>query len=256
MPKNPRKKAESPELRRTRRELAAMRARYVDLYDLAPAGLFTLDAKGRMLEANLTVAAMLGVEKSALLKNPLDEFVYAEDRGLFQRFFKRLPAKDAPPSVELRLRRAIAPPFWARLELTLGHTENGTLLYRVVMTDVTERVQAQADLLSLRAAVDQAHDGIAVADLEGRLLFANLAWAKMHGYTQEELLGRPLSISHTKEQLEKDVIPFNKKVLSEGSWAGEVGHVRRDGTTFTCWMSTVLLHDAAGKVTGIVGLAD
>lgn len=256
MPKKPRKKAAPPELSRLRRELAALRARYVDLYDLAPAGLFTLDAKGRVLEANLTVAAMLGVEKTALLKKPLGEFVHAEDRGLFSRFFKRLPAKDASPSVELRLRRAIAPLFWARLELTLGHGAEGSLLYRVVMTDVTARVQAQADLLRLRAAVDQAHDGIAIADLEGRLQFANLAWARMHGYAPDELLGRPLSISHTQEQLEKDVIPFNKKVLSQGSWAGEVGHVRRDGTTFTCWMSTVLLRDAEGKVTGLVGLAD
>jgi PAS domain S-box-containing protein len=78
----------------------------------------------------------------------------------------------------------------------------------------------------------------------------------MHGYEPEELLGKPMAISHTPEQMERVVLPFNKHVLSAGSWAGEVGHVRRDGTTFTCWMSTVLLHDADGKVTGLVGLAD
>jgi len=92
--------------------------------------------------------------------------------------------------------------------------------------------------------------------MEGRLQFANQAWAKMHGYTPEELLGRPLSIGHTKEQLENDVLPFNKNVLAHGSWAGEVGHVRKDGTTFLCWMSTVLLHDSTGKPTGLVGIAD
>ena len=85
--------------------------------------------------------------------------------------------------------------------------------------------------------------------------FSNQAWARMHGYTPDELVGLPLSIGHTPEQLERDVVPFNKKVLSEGSWAGEVGHVRRDGTTFTCWMSTVLLKDPAGKVTGLIGMA-
>lgn len=244
------------ELSQVKRELAALRKRYVDLYDLAPVGLFTLCAKGRIMEANLTVASMLGVEKAFLIKRTLGEFVHPEDRDLYQRFFKRFPAKDAPHSVELRMRRAIAAPFCARLELTLGHDADGSLLYRVVLSDVTERVRTQTDLLRLRAAVDQAHDGLAIADMEGRLQFANRAWAKMHGYSPEELRGQPMSISHTADQMERDVIPFNKKVLSEGSWAGEVGHVRRDGTVFTCWMSTVVLRDAEGEVTGLVGLAD
>lgn len=250
------RKSPATELSRVKAELAAMRARYFDLYDLAPVGLLALSAKGVILEANLAVASMLGVEKALLLKRPLSKFVHAEDRESFLSLMKKLPSKEAPPFFELRMRRAIAPPFWARLERTLGHDADGALLHRVVMSDVSERVRAQDDLLRVRAAVDQAHDGIAVADMEGRLQFANRAWATMHGYEPEELLGQPMSISHTAEQMERDVIPFNKKVLSEGSWAGEVGHVRRDGTAFTCWMSTVLLHDADGKVTGLVGLAD
>ncbi|MBI2385553.1 MAG: PAS domain S-box protein [Elusimicrobia bacterium] len=243
------------ELSRTKRDLAALRERYVNLYDLAPVGLFTLSATGRILEANLTVAAMLGVEKDLLLKRPLGAFVDPEDRGAFRRTFRKFPSKEAPPYFELRMRRAAAP-FWARLERTLGHDSRGALLYRVVMSDVSERVRTQTDLLRLRAAVDQAHDGLAIADMEGRLRFVNRAWGKMHGYAPDEMTGQPMEISHTPEQMERDVLPFNKKVLGEGSWAGEVGHVRRDGTTFTCWMSTVLLHDAEGKVTGLVGLAD
>lgn len=244
------------ELSRVKRELASLRERYFNLYDLAPVGILTLDAKGVVHEANLAVGKMLGVEKRLVLERSLAEFVHPEDRDLYSRFFKRFPAKDAATAIELRMRRAIAAPFCARLELTLGHDAGGALLYRVVMNDVTERVRTQTDLLRLRAAVDQAHDGLAIADMEGRLQFANSAWAKMHGYAPDELRGQPMSISHTADQMEREVIPFNKKVLSEGSWAGEVGHVRRDGTVFTCWMSTVVLRDAEGEVTGLVGLAD
>jgi PAS domain S-box-containing protein len=251
----PRKPSSAAELARAKRELSALRERYFNLYDLAPVGLFTLSAKGLIQEANLAVASMLGVEKAALLKRPLSEYVHPEDRDLFLRAFKAFSAKNSPAALEVRMRRAIAAPFWARLEPALGHGSDGALLYRVVMSDVSERVAAQNDLTRLRAAVDQAHDGLAIVDMEGRLQFANLAWAAMHGYSKDELLGQPISISHTKEQLEREVIPFNKKVLSEGSWSGEVGHVRRDGTVFTCWMSTVLLHDADGKVTGLVGQA-
>jgi len=232
-----------------------MKARYFNLYDLAPAGIFTLSEKGLIQEANLTVAAQLGVEKDLLLKRPLSGFVHPEDKDLFFQHYKQFLAKAAPPSLELRMLRAGAAPFWARIELTLGFSPGSTLLCRAVLSDITEHVRAQEDLLRLRAAVDHAHDGIAIADMEGRLQFVNLAWAKMHGCSKEELVGQPMSISHTKEQMEKDVIPFNKKALALGSYAGEVGHVHKDGTTFTCWMSTALLHDADDKVTGLIGMA-
>lgn len=243
------------ELRRTKRELASMRARYIQLYDLAPAGLFTLSEAGVILEANLTVASLLGVPKALLLKRPLSEFLHPDDREPFAGHARRFLAKKARPSVELRALRTDAPPFWARLDLTLGH-DDGALLFRVVMSDVTQRVEAQADLLRLRAAVDHAHDGIAVADMDGRLQFVNKAWAAMHGRTQEELVGRPMEISHTAEQMTRDVLPFNEQVLAKGSWAGEVEHVRKDGETFPCWMSTVLLLDSDGEPSGLVGMAD
>jgi PAS domain S-box-containing protein len=242
------------ELETVRAELEDARRQYFDLYDLAPAGIFTLDEAGGILKANLTVAAQFGVKRDVLAKRPLGEYIHPEDRDLFRRHYEKFTAKNAAAAIELRMLRADSSFFWARLELTLGYDSDGALLCRAVLSDVTERVRTQVDLLRLRAAVDQAHDGLAVADMQGRIQFVNRVWAKEHGYTKEELLGKPLSIFHTKEQLEKDVIPFNKNVLALGSWVGEVGHVHRNGTTFTRWMSTVLLHDADDKVTGFVGM--
>lgn len=246
----------SVRLRRAESELASMRERYFDLYDLAPAGIFTLSETGVIQEANLTLATLLGIERSLLAKRPLVDFVHPQERGRFEEHCRLFLKKQATPHIELRMQRARPPEFWARLEMTLGHDADGGVLCRVVMNDVTERVRAQADLLRLRAAVDHAHDGIAIADMEGRLQFSNLAWAEMHGYSPAELIGKPLSISHTEKQMEEEVLPFNKKVLTLGSWASEIGHVRRNGETFACWMSTVVLRDADGQAVGLIGMAD
>lgn len=255
MPKKP-KKSPVSELRKTKRALTAMRERYFNLYDLAPAGIFTLNKTGIILESNLTVSTLLGVKKDLLLKHPLSGFIHPVNRALFSQHCTKFLTRKKQSAIILRMLRENSDPFWARLEMTLGYDADGALLYRVVLSDIDELMKTRLELLSLRAAVDHAHDGIAVADLEGRLQFANQAWAKMHGYTPGELLGKPLSMGHTKDQLKNDVIPFNKNVLAHGTWAGEVGHVRKDGTTFPTWMSTVLLKDAEGNPTGLVEMAD
>jgi PAS domain S-box-containing protein len=96
---------------------------------------------------------------------------------------------------------------------------------------------------------------MAIADLEGRLLFANQAWVQMHGYKSKgELIGRHLKIFHSQEQLERDVIPFNQKVVENGFNTGEVGHIRKDGTPFPTLMTTTLLRDEAGKPIGLAGI--
>jgi len=108
----------------------------------------------------------------------------------------------------------------------------------------------------LSSAVEQCFEGIAVADMEGKLVYVNPAWAKMHGYESgEQLIGSPLKISHNDEQLKNDVLPFNEIVKEKGAHTGEVGHIRRDGTPFPTLMTTTLLKDGQGRPVAILGMA-
>lgn len=61
---------ENLELRRSLQTIEEARAVLADLYDYAPIGFVTLDEKGCILRMNLTVARMLGRERSGLLGQP------------------------------------------------------------------------------------------------------------------------------------------------------------------------------------------
>ncbi len=109
--------------------------------------------------------------------------------------------------------------------------------------DITDRMRAEEALLSLKRSIDQAIGGISRADMNGTIVFANKAWAKMHGYEVNEIIGKPLSIFHTQAQMESEVNPFNKNVIESGAYAAEIGHARKDGTIFITWMEATMVKD-------------
>jgi PAS domain S-box-containing protein len=189
------------ELRRAQVELEAARARYFDLYDLAPVGYCTVSEPGVILEANLTLGNLLGVARGALVEQPLARFIVREDADIFYLLNKQLLATQSADSTsapqasllfrqggslreaasagqagrslscELQMMRGDGTAFWAHLEATAaqdpstssGQAAEGTPTVRLVLSDVTTRKQAEA---ALRESEEQ-HRAILQAAMAG-----------------------------------------------------------------------------------------
>lgn len=104
----------------------------------------------------------------------------------------------------------------------------------------------------LSIAVDQSSEGIAISDLEGNLEYINKSFAKKHGYTSDELIGKNLSIFHTSQQM-----PFvekaNRQTKKTGFFKGEIWHVRRDNSVFPALMHNSLIKNEKGDPIGMMG---
>ena len=74
---------QNEELRIIQHNVETERARYFDLYNLAPAGYLTISPQGIIVEANLTIATLLGVARGVLLKRPLSHFIFSADHDSY-----------------------------------------------------------------------------------------------------------------------------------------------------------------------------
>ena len=84
---------QNEESRRSHIETEEARHRYSDLYDFAPIGYFTLNTQGVILEANLTAAALLGVNRRGLVQRGLGRFVRGEDQKKICEFLPAGPGR-------------------------------------------------------------------------------------------------------------------------------------------------------------------
>ncbi|MEI7673225.1 MAG: GAF domain-containing protein, partial [Deltaproteobacteria bacterium] len=134
------------ELRQTQAELETSRTRYLDLYDLAPVGYVTLSEKGLILEANLTAAALLDVERGALIKMNFPRFILKEDQDIYYLKCKQLFTTGGPQACELRMVKKNSPAFWVYLKTTTEQGTDGAPVSYVALIDITERKRLDAEL--------------------------------------------------------------------------------------------------------------
>jgi PAS domain S-box-containing protein len=185
---------QNEELRRAQVELDAARARYFDLYDLAPVGYCTISEKGIVKEANLTAAALLGVVRGRLVGQPMSRFVQAEDQEIYFRHRRKLFETEKLQECRLRLLRSSGSPFWARLEAIVARElECATPVVRVVLIDITESMRAEAALveseLKYRTLADSGQGLIWTACPNGQCDYFNQPWFDFTGRTLEQERG-------------------------------------------------------------------
>jgi PAS domain S-box-containing protein len=179
-------------------ELDAARQSYFDLYDLAPVGYLVLSEQGLILQANLAVATLLGVLKIDLIKQSIHNFILGADQDSFYLFHKQLVNTGKPQTYDLRMVTNEGTQFWANLAATSTLDSNDQPLLWVVLSDITDRKQAEFAIQKSKEAkqdiLNSISAHIAVLDHDGVILSVNDPWIR---FAQENStnLGNSLSKS-------------------------------------------------------------
>jgi len=190
---------QNEELRRTQVELAATRARYFDLYDLAPVGYLTIGPQGVILESNLTAATILGSPRNELVGLPFFQFILNEYQDTYHLFQREILEAGKPLSCELQMAKNDATTFWAQLYATKAYHFTGMSEFQLVLCDISEARQAEealhqntAALAGVRATAEYEKSllasvmealpiGVAITDTMGGTIQTNLAFERLWG---------------------------------------------------------------------------
>jgi PAS domain S-box-containing protein len=243
---------QNEELRRVQVNLDEAMERYFDLYNLAPVGYFTINEKGLIIEANLTFATLLDVEKNTLIKKPFTHFILPDDQDVFYNHHKQIIETDTDGSqgCELRMVKKDGTQFWVHLESTTALENNGEQVYRVVMSDITERKKAD-EIISqseekfrkkFSTLFDDAPAGIALVDKNGIIQEVNNNLLQLLSLRKEELIGSSFVELAPAFGLDaKENITDFKKRLAEAPSKREITFLNKNNkqTTITVQSSVI-----------------
>jgi two-component system response regulator AtoC len=210
---------QNDELRTTHLELQESRDKYDFLYNSAPVGYFTLDARGVVLQVNQTGANLLGKVKSLLIKMPFFVLVYPSDRARFQQFLKRLLETNEREACEIRLNRH-ADQIEVWLQGITARDPTGIIKHvQLIVSDRTALKKAEQAVLHteerFRAVCESTKDIIIIKDLSGSIQYVNRSAEKMLGLPRTQLTNRKMS------EVLPDKNPEHDKELDQRVGAGE-----------------------------------
>jgi PAS domain S-box-containing protein len=146
---------QNEELQRAQAAAVEASEKYHDLFDFAPVGYFLWDQEGRILEVNLAGAALLGLDRGAVVQKRLRQFVAMEDRVAFVEFCQRVLAAEGKQTCEVKLPHNGQVVYALVKGIAARDKQGQRVLCRAAVIDITR--QKRADELARTHEAEAKH---------------------------------------------------------------------------------------------------
>ncbi len=224
-------KLETDALQRSQNEIEASREHYIELYDLAPFGLITLDRTGIIRALNFTATELLGQRRGKLIGCPFVSILRPGTRRLFLNQLTKLRRGQPQSTAEVEVRRPGQPPIALQLALVIPSAGRGDGAWcQAALVDITERKRAEARMavlarlgLSLSAAVDPVGAARAIVDAALEFFGWDACFLMVHDpatdtathlICMDTINGQRVPVSGST--LDGPVSPLARRVMEEG----------------------------------------
>lgn len=191
---------------------------YIDLYNFAPVGYFTLDKEGIILEVNKKGESLLDTERPGLINNLFIFFIKPKFRNLFYNTLKKTSVTFIKHECTLELIKKDKTTFWAEISINFSQVQNK---YIISVSDIDKQKTVERALLEnerkFRISLETLLDAFAifssVRDINNNIIdfkfeYINEFGCKLNKRTYGEQVGYNLSeiFPELKSELFNDYI--------------------------------------------------
>jgi len=136
---------QNDELLKTQRDLEIAQNKFSDLYNFSPVGYLTINEKGKIIEANFTIAEMLGVTRQYISNKNFHQFITEDTQDSFYLYCKSLIEENhSRETCEIKLKKLVPgeisySTFYVQLTCVVVRSDqNDSYQIKIVITDITE----------------------------------------------------------------------------------------------------------------------
>jgi PAS domain S-box-containing protein len=127
-------------------------------------------------------------------------------------------------------------------------------LYRRAEEQLALKEQALAQIRFQAGLLDAVEQAVIATDLQGRVTYWSRHAERLYGWSVEEAVGAKI-IDLIMQESEPSVAEILRMLSRGESWSGEMTLSRKDGSLFAAQITDSPIHDAEGRLAGIVGVS-
>lgn len=205
---------------------------YRSLISASPDAITVTDLNGCIIYLSPMALTMFGhASREEVIGRNLMEWVAPEDRNLAAQNIQYIFTEGHPRNREYSMLRKDGSGFKGEVSAAIVRSAQNVPTGMIIMTrDITQRKQAEEQLHVRDIAVRSSISAMGLADLNGKLIFANEAFVRLWKYDNErEVLGKHISEFSASEKLVEEVM---SSIRSGRAYVGEGTVIGKDRVPF------------------------
>ena len=214
--------------------------------------MVTISAEGKITDVNEASVSVTGVTREALIGTDFGD--YFTDPMRAREGYQQAFAKGFVTDYPLALRHSSGRITDVLYNASVYRDEQGRVLgVFAAARDVTERKKAES-YIQAASVFTYAREGIIITDTNGTILNVNDSFARITGYSREEVLGQNPRLLKSGRQDNAYYTGMWHDLVDKGHWYSEIWNKRKNGEIYAEMLTITAVYGGDGKTQHYVAL--
>ena len=214
--------------------------------------MVTINAEGKITDVNEASVSVTGVTREALIGTDFGD--YFTDPMRAREGYQQAFAKGFVTDYPLAIRHSSGRITDVLYNASVYRDEQGRVLgVFAAARDVTERKKAES-YIQAASVFTYAREGIIITDTNGTILNVNDSFARITGYSREEVLGQNPRLLKSGRQDNAYYTGMWHDLVDKGHWYGEIWNKRKNGEIYAEMLTITAVYGGDGKTQHYVAL--